>query len=385
MRTDHRMTRAGRTVAIAGAVALTLSACSTQSGASDQTPGVGGSSSGATSDGAASAALAGPLAGAGASSQGKAMEGWIAGFGDIAPDVLLNYDPAGSGAGRGQFLSGATHFAGSDSALKPEEVTAAAERCFGGEALELPLYISPIAVVYNVPDLSAPHLNLSAPTLAKIFAGDITRWNDEAIAAENDGVELPDLAIIPVSRSDESGTPENFVDYLSAAGQGAWPHEVSGTWPISGGQSGSGTSGVVDTVAGAPGAIGYADASRAGDLGTAAIGVGDAYVPFSPEAAAAVVDASPRSKDATSARLVVDIDRTTTAPGAYPLVLVSYSIACSVYDSPADAANVKAFLTYVASEEGQARAADPGVAGSAPISAQLRGEVDAAIKTIGVK
>ena len=372
------MTRAGRTAVVVGALALTLTACSTQSGASDPT------------SGASSAALGGTLAGAGASSQGKAsqgkaMEGWIAGFGDLAPDVLLNYDPAGSGAGRGQFLSGATQFAGSDSALKPEEAAAASDRCFGGEVLELPLYISPIAVVYNLPDLSATHLNVSAPTLAKIFAGDITRWNDPAIAAENDGVELPDLAIIPVSRSDESGTTENFVDYLAAAGEGAWPHEVSGTWPISGGQSGSGTSGVVDTVAGAPGAIGYADASRAGDLGTAAIGVGDAYVPFSPEAAAAVVDASPRSPDASASRLVVDIDRTTTAPGAYPLVLVSYSIACSVYDAPADAANVKAFLTYVASEAGQARAGDPGVAGSAPISAQLRGEVNAAIDAIGVK
>src|SRR5699024_10621640 len=121
---------------------------------------------------------------------------------DNAPDVSLSYDPAGSGAGRGQFLAGSVQFAGSDSALKPEEITKATERCFGGDVLELPLYISPIAVIYNLPNVSAEHLQLSAETLAKIFNGDITKWNDPAIAAENDGVELPDLAITPVNRSD---------------------------------------------------------------------------------------------------------------------------------------------------------------------------------------
>jgi len=135
-------------------------------------------------------------------------------------------------------------------------------------------------------------------------------------------------------------------------------------------------------VTAAQGAIGYADASRAGDLGTVAVKVGDAYVPYSAEAAAAVVDASPAAEGATDKQLTIELDRATTAAGAYPLVLISYSIACSTYDNAEDAAKVKAFLSYVASEEGQARASDPTVAGSAPISASLRASVEAAIASI---
>lgn len=380
--TLSRYTRSGAVLAV-GALALGLAACS---GSSDAAETSGTTNPGATSSGTTSSTeLSGLLAGAGASSQGKAMEGWIAGFGDQAPDVALSYDPAGSGAGREQFLAGSVQFAGSDSALKPEEITAATERCFGGDVLELPLYISPIAVIYNLPSLTVPHLQLSAETIAKIFDGKITTWDDPAIAAENDGVELPSLAITPVNRSDESGTTENFTEYLSAAGNGAWTHEVSGDWPVAGGQSGQGTSGVVDTVSAAEGTIGYADASRAGDLGTVAIKVGDEFVPFSAEAAAKIVDASPRAADATEGRLVVELDRTTTEPGAYPLVLISYSVACSTYDDAADAANVKAFLSYVASPAGQERAADPSVAGAAPISEALRTEAQAAIDSITTK
>jgi len=361
-------------IALTSALALTLAACSSGSSAEP----------GATEGGDASAELSGSLAGAGATSQEKAVAGWIAGFNDAQPGVAVSYDAVGSGGGREQFLAGAVQFAGSDAALKEDELAQATERCEGGEAIELPLYISPIAVVYNLPDVDAEHLQLSAATIAKIFNRDITTWDDPAIAAENPDVTLPSTGIIPVNRSDESGTTENFTEYLAAASEGAWPHEASGDWPVSGGQSGNGTQGVIDTVTGAEGAIGYADASRAGDLGTVALKVGDEFVPFSADAAAAVVDASPRAEDATDKRLVVELDRTTTEAGAYPLVLISYSLACSTYADEADAANVKAYLTYVASAEGQDRAADPSVAGAAPISDSLRTEVQAAIDSITV-
>lgn len=313
------------------------------------------------------------------------MGGWTATLASVAPDLTVTYEAVGSGGGREQFLSGGVQFAGTDAPLKEEELTAAADRCYGGEALELPLYISPIAVVYNLPGVDAEHINMSGELIAKIFNGDIKNWNDPAIAAENEGVELPDLAIIPVNRSDESGTTENFTEYLAAASNGAWTHEASGDWPISGTQSGNGTSGLIDTVTGAEGAIGYADASRAGDLGTVALKVGESYVPFSAEAAAKVVDASPRAADATDKRLVVELDRTTTEAGAYPLVLISYSVACSVYETSEDATNVKAFLNYVASTEGQTVASAADVAGSAPISDALRTEVVAAINSITSK
>src|SRR5699024_6113811 len=131
----------------------------------------------------------------------------------------------------------------------------------------------------------------------------------------------------------------------------------------------------------AEGTIGYVDASRVGDLGSVAVGVGDEFVPFSPEAAASVVDVSPPAEDATDTILTIDLARDTEASGAYPIVLVSYSIACQTYDSAETASLVKGYLSYVASEEGQQRAARPDVAGSAPISGSLRNKVQGALES----
>src|SRR5690625_3891497 len=173
--------------------------------------------------------------------------------------------------------------------MSEEELEQAAQRC-EGDFIEAPLYISPIAVVYNLPEVE--ELNLSAETIAQIFNQDITTWNDPAIAAENPEADLPDLPITPVSRSDESGTTDNFTDYLAAAAGDAWPHEPSGNWPVSGGQSAQGTSGVIQTVQGAEGTIGYADASRAGNLGVVSLKVGENYVPYSEIGRAAWRDAA---------------------------------------------------------------------------------------------
>ncbi|MPV37217.1 extracellular solute-binding protein [Georgenia subflava] len=345
-----------------GALVLALTAC-----------GGGGDGSG----------LSGPLPGAGASSQEIAMTGWLAWMNENHPDVLVSYDPVGSGTGREMFLNDAVKFAGSDAAMSPEELQDGSERCFGGEVVELPLYISPIAVAYNLPDLGTEHLQLDPVTLAQIFDGQITTWDDPAIAATNPDVELPSLDIVPVNRSDDSGTTENFTEYLAEAAGDAWPHEPSETWPISGTQSGTQTSGVVTTMQAAEGTVGYIDAAQVTeDLGTVAVGVGDEFVPFSPEAAAAVVDVSPPSEGATDLRLTIDLARDTAESGTYPIVLISYTIACSTYDSERDVENIKTLLTYIASEEGQARAADPSVAGSAPISDALRERVNAAIAQI---
>lgn len=377
-------TRPAKTVALAllGGLALTLTACGP--GSVDDDPTTGGSDGTSEANGGeqGGAELSGSLAGSGASSQENAQNGWIAGFGEANPGVTLSYDPTGSGTGREQFLNGSVLFAGSDAALDSEELASAAERCLDGEALELPLYISPIAIVYNLPDVAAEHINLTPDALAGIFMGEITTWNDPAIAESNPDVTLPDTAVVPVNRSDDSGTTENFTEYLDAAAGDVWTHGAVETWPISGTVSGAQTSGMIDTVSSQVGAIGYADASRAGDLGTVAVGVGEDFVPYSAEAAAAVVDASPATEDATDKRLTIELARDTTEAGTYPIVLISYLIACDTYENESDAANVAAYLSYIASPEGQDRAAEPDVAGSAPISDDLRTRVQAAIDTI---
>ena len=302
----------------------------------------------------------------------------MAGFSALQPDVTVNYDAIGSGGGRTNFLEGAYPFAGTDAVLDDDEIAQATERCGGEPPMHLPLYISPIAVIYNLEGVDS--LQLSPQTIAGIFNQEITNWNDPEIAADNPGLELPDLAISPVNRSDESGTTENFLEYLSATAGDAWPHEVSGDWPVQGGQSGQGTSGVVQTVSGGNGTIGYADASQAGDLGVARIKVGEEYVEYSPEAAAAVVDASPRVDGASEHDLAFELDRTSTEPGTYPIVLVSYTVVCPAYDDPEEAELTKAFLGYIASEDGQEQAAQ--AAGSAPISDELRTDVEAALDTV---
>ncbi len=316
--------------------------------------------------------LSGSIAGAGASSMEKAQNAWLAEFNALS-GVNVSYDAVGSGGGREQFIAGTTLFAGSDSALKADEITSATDRCFGATPIELPLYVSPIAVIFNLEGIDS--LNMSADTIAGIFAGEITKWNDPAIADANPDVELPDLDIVPVNRADKSGTTDNFTDYLEKAAPDVWPYEASDIWPIEGTQSGDQTSGLISVVEGANGTIGYADASRAGDLGTVAVGVGDEFVPYSPEAAAKIIEVSTPAETATDTLLAYDLARDTTEAGTYPIVLVAYTIACSQYDNEEDAANVRAYLTYIASEEGQAVAAQPDVAGSAPISDGLREQV----------
>ncbi|MDT0180288.1 phosphate ABC transporter substrate-binding protein PstS [Microbacterium sp. ARD31] len=364
-----KISRIAQLGAVAAVAALSLTACA----ANETTPGA------EPTEGGSESTLAGELVGAGSSAQEVAVQAWSAGFQTANPDVTVSYDPAGSGAGRESFQAGAVAFAGSDRAFTAEEIEAGPfGACVEGTGIiEIPSYISPIAVIFNVEGIET--LNLDAATIASIFAGDITNWNDEAIAATNEGVELPDLEITPVHRADDSGTTENFTDYLYQAAPEAWEWEADGVWPIESGEAAQGTSGVVAAVEGGNGTIGYADASRAERFGTVAVQVGEEFVSFTPEAAAAIVDASPREEGRTDGDLAIALDRTPDS-AAYPVVLVSYMLACEEYADPASAALAKGFLEYVISPEGQDAAAE--AAGSAPISDTQRENMQAALDLI---
>jgi phosphate transport system substrate-binding protein len=365
-----KLSTRSRAVVLSTALAgtLALAAC----GASNEENAAASNGSGSSTE------LEGTLVGAGASSQQAAMQGWTAGYSSAQPGVTVNYDPVGSGGGREQFLEGGTDFAGSDAALDEEELAQAEERCGASGVFELPNYIAPIAVVYNLEGVD--ELNLSPATLAGIFAQQITNWNDPAIAADNPGATLPDQAITPVNRSDESGTTENFTEYLSAAAAEAWPHEADGVWPVAGGEAAQGTSGVISAVGAGNGTIGYADLSQAGDLGVASIGVGSEFVAPSAEAAAAVVENSEPVSGRGEYDFAIELNRDTTGSGEYPIVLVSYHVGCVEYDEQEKADLVKDFMTYVISEEGQQAAAE--AAGSAPISEGLREQAQGAVDAI---
>jgi phosphate transport system substrate-binding protein len=358
-----KITRHGALGAIALTGALALSSC-----AANEVP-----------TGEPAGDLTGTLVGAGASSQGSAQEAWIAAFQTANPDVDITYDPSGSGAGRETFLAGGSDWAGSDSALSDEELAGTFAACApDATAYDLPTYISPIAVIFNVEGVD--ELNLDAETLARIFTGDITAWNDPAIGALNAGTTLPDATITAVHRSDDSGTTKNFADYLNKLAPEVWDEKPADAFPYQTGEGAQGTSGVVDAVTNGANTIGYADASKAGALGVAKIKVGDEFVGYTAEAAAAVVAESPLIEGRDANDIAFSIDRTTTDPSHYPLVLVSYSIVCSEYADPAQGELVTAYISYITSAEGQQVAAES--AGAAPLSEELSAKVAAALETV---
>ncbi len=351
------------------ALALVMSAC----GASNES----GSSS---KDGGSDSSLSGNLKGGGATSQEKAQEAWKTAFQGQNSGLTIDYALLGSTDGRGQFTSGALAFAGSDSYISEEELAAAKKRC-DGNVVEVPAYISSIAVAYNLKGVD--ELKLDAATIAKIFDGKITNWNDKAIADQNPDAKLPDLKIVPVHRADDSGTTKNFTDYLGKVAPDAWGYPAADPFPVSGGVSAEGTSGVVKTIGDTEGTIGYADASQTGDLKAVSVKVGDAYVAPSPEGAAKTVAVSPvvEGRDATD--IAVDVDRTTTEAGAYPVILLSYLIACENYSDAAEAANVKGYLSYIVSDKGQAEAAD--FAGSAKLAPETASKAQEIVAGISAK
>jgi phosphate transport system substrate-binding protein len=357
-----KLTRLGTVSIIAMTTALTLSACIPAP----------------TGDGAG---LTGTIIGAGASSQQSAQEAWVRGFQLANVQATVEYDPIGSGGGRDTFIGGGAIFAASDRAFTVDEI---AEEDFvscvpGTGILEIPAYISPIAIIVNVDGVDS--LNLDADTIAAIFTQTIDRWDDQAIVEQNPTVELPSQRITAVHRADDSGTTANFTSYLAEAAPNSWNVGSIEKWPREfGGEAAPQTSGVVDAVTNGTGTIGYADASRAGDLGTVAVKVGDEYVEFSPEAAAAIVDVSPFGEGRGPTDFAVEIDRASTAAGVYPVVLISYLIACNEYVSHDRVDVVRGYLNYVISPEGQQAAA--AGAGSAPISQRLFDKASAAVAAI---
>ena len=327
-----------------------------------------------------SSTLSGTVTGGGSSAQNSAMNAWIGGFATMHPKVQVQYASVGSGAGRAGLLAGATNFAGSDAYLKESEVARSQETCGPEGAINIPTYISPISVAFNLPGVK--ELNFDAATIAKIFSGKITSWQDPAIKALNPDVKIPDVPMTAVARSDDSGTTENFTDYLHAAAPENWEHDPSGSWPGGlGSEQAQGNSGVVTTVARTEGAVTYADDSLVDKtLGKGKLQVGDSFVAVSGESAAIAVTASHRVPGRGANDIALELDRSTTKAGAYPLVLVSYFIVCSGYTDPNTVELVKAFGHYVVSDEGQRVAADS--AKSAPMPAELGDDAAKAIDSI---
>ncbi|HEY1787693.1 MAG TPA: phosphate ABC transporter substrate-binding protein PstS [Verrucomicrobiae bacterium] len=206
-------------------------------------------------------AASGPMLinGAGSTFDYPAFTKWFEVYASVDTNVQFNYQSIGSGGGQKQLLNQTVDFGASDAPMSDDSMTGAPAKI-----LHLPVVAGGVAVIYNLP--GNPKLKLDGDTLAEIYLGQIKNWNDPKIAALNPGVALPDLAIIPVHRSDGSGTTFIFTDYLSVINS-AWANSVKkGTavkWPDGIGIGAKGSEGVAGQVRQISGSIGYAELAYA--------------------------------------------------------------------------------------------------------------------------
>jgi len=206
------------------------------------------------------------LNGSGSTFQYPAMSQWAYAYSYVDPSVAVNYQPTGSGAGKTAIINNTVDFAGSDSVLKPDEVTA------GKDLQMLPILAGAVVLTYNIPEIDPtkdPALILDGKTLVGIYNATITKWNDPTIVALNPGLasKLPAKQITVVHRSDGSGTTEIFTNALTAfssdwaAGHGTtveWPADKAGN-----GIGGKGSQGVAAAIQNTPESIGYIEYSYA--------------------------------------------------------------------------------------------------------------------------
>jgi phosphate transport system substrate-binding protein len=321
----------------------------------------------------------GTLTAAGSTAQSNAVSEWVKAYQNKCAGATINYQGGGSGKGVQQFQQGTIDFAGSDFALSSADQPAADARCKTGPAINLPMVPGAIAIGYNVPGVTQT-LNLSASTLAKIFTGKITNWNDAAIAADNPGVTLPSLGIQTFHRSDGSGTSFNFSNYLAHDAKADFPFEANKNWPAPGGQGSNGTQGIAQGVKSTPGGIGYMELSYATQSQIPYAKVGNAAGKFVELTTDNTKNFLDKAKIVgTGNDLKLDFDYTDADANAYPNLLVTYEIVCQTGNDSAKLPLLKDFLSYLASNDGQTPLAGQGYV---PLPADLQAKVAAAVNSL---
>ncbi len=276
------------------------------------------------------------------------MKRWIIGFQNAHPHVGVNYRAEGSGAGIDEIKKSMTEFAASDAPLSDADLKSMPA------ILQVPVTAGPVCVIYNLPQLKST-LRLSGKTLADIYLGKVVTWNDPAIAHDNPGVNLPHAAILVVHRADSSGTTSILTTYLAKVSP-EWSKKpgarLTVEWPA--GLAGKGSSGVIDLVKRATGAIGYAELNYAKqeDLSVASIqNRAGAYIEPSVAGATAALD-SFADEIAKDARTPI-VDAPASAKEAYPIAGVTFVLIPKDGTAEADRQTVKDFVRYAVTD-GQA-------------------------------
>jgi phosphate transport system substrate-binding protein len=263
---------------------------------------------------------------------------WASDFRKASPDISVNYQGVGSGAGVKDFLVNLTDFGASDVAMTDEEIAKV-----GGNVLMLPATAGTIVLAYNIPGVPSG-LKLSRAVYAGLFLGTVKNWNDPAIAKENPGITLPNLPVTIVARSDGSGTTAVFTANLAAISPDFSKNVGSGksvTWPV--GVAGKGNDGVTALIKQTPGAVGYVEYGYAvnNKLTTASLqNKSGVFVAPTIESGAATL---------ASVVLPENLRAFITDPEGgndYPIATFTWLLVRKNYTAPAKAAAVKAFVTY---------------------------------------
>jgi phosphate transport system substrate-binding protein len=359
------ISRLVQVAAVAAIGVMGLAACGSESGGS------------ASASGASLACPTGKLNAEGSTAQANAITQAISAYSSACNNkATIEYNPTGSGAGIENFTGGLVDFAGSDSALDDEEATAAAKRCNGNPAWNLPMVAGPVALVYNLD--GADKLVLTPKVAAEIFTGKIKKWNDPQLTKLNSGVSLPDENITTFFRSDESGTTQNVETFLQQAGEGAWTKEPSKSW----GGVGEGknkSSGIAQAIGATKNSISYVEWSYAknSQLKMAQLDNGSGPVELTAQNVGNAVSGAEVIGEGNDLKL--QLKYSDTPAGAYPLLLVTYEIVCSKGLDANQTKLEKDFLGYMASDQTQSSLEQLGYA---PLPSELRTKVAAAVQAI---
>jgi len=368
-----KINRSGAVLSLLAASALVLSACGSTTHAAS--PAASPKPASVQCDGKKQ------LKASGATAQENAVEQFVYSYVQACPGYTLDYNANGSGAGVTDFVNNVTDLAGSGDPLNPSkgQVQQADQRC-GSPAWDLPTVFEPIAITYHITGVTS--LNLDGPTLARIFNGGITRWDDPAIKALNPGTSMPATPIHVFFRSDQSANTSNFEQYLDAASGGAWGKGVSQTFGGGVGEGAAGDDGTSALVQSTDGGITYNEWS---------FGVGKqlsmAQIVTSAGGAPVAITTDSVAKTIAGARitgqgndLVLDTSSfyKPTQTGAYPIVEATYEIVCSKYPDSATGAAVRAFM-QAAIGPGQV---DLDQYGSIPLPSSLQSKLATEVNAI---
>jgi phosphate transport system substrate-binding protein len=288
------------------------------------------------------------LSGAGSTFVYPVMTRWVAAFTQSHPGAEINYQSIGSGGGIEQVKAGTVDFGASDAALNDQQLAAMKP------VIQIPESAGPVCITYNLAGLSTP-LQLSGQTLADIYLGTVTNWQDQAIKRDNPNVKLPNTKIVVTHRAEGSGTTSIFTTYLATISS-AWQQKVgkgtSVSWPI--GLGGKGSEGVTGLIRQAPGAIGYVELTYAeqNKLPVAAIrNLADKYVV--PSGASTTADiAAFAAQLATDPRTPI-VNPPGSAADAYPIAGLTFLIIPKDGPGMAKRTALKEFVSYIISD-GQA-------------------------------